>query len=258
MPSHSSEEIERGVARRVYRVSIPAESVSVRVAERLKAIGKTVRLPGFRPGKIPDAVLQQRYGAKYRAEAIERLGAEAADEARARGELAARLELIGESADGVEFRLEVTHLAELADLDFGAIEIERLSAPQSMLDSVGATPELLDNHCRQAVLDYLDGAYRFPLAPQLIEREYALIRLAAEEALESDSTTGAERAAIKAQLGSIAERRVRLGAVVVEMARRYEIASSEEKLIQFILSKARVTDREATIEELRELADAAG
>jgi FKBP-type peptidyl-prolyl cis-trans isomerase (trigger factor) len=258
MPSNSSEEIERGTARRVYLVSVPGESVSARVSERLKAIGKTVKLPGFRPGKIPEAVLQQRYGAKARAEAIQGLAAESADEVRARGELAARLELSADLPDRVEFRLEVTHLAELADLDFGAIEIERLSAPQSMLDSVGATKELLDNHCRQMVLDYLDGAYRFPLAPQLIAREYALIRLAAEEALESDSTTGAERAAIKAQLGAIAERRVRLGAVVVEMARRYELVPSEDGLIEFILSKARVTDREASAEELRELADAAG
>jgi FKBP-type peptidyl-prolyl cis-trans isomerase (trigger factor) len=276
--------MERATARCVYRVSISGETVSARVAERLNQIGKTVRLPGFRPGKIPEAVLQQRYGAKARAEAIQALGAQAADQALARGELAASLELSGDRADGVEFRLEVTCLAELADIDFAAIEIERLSASRSELDRLGLTTEsaekLFDDHRRRKVLDSLDKAYRFPIAPQLIAREHALIRRAAEEALAADSTTPAEREAIEAELGAIAERRVRLGAVVAEMARRHEIRLPEEeilreqrngeapaltwdrlredKLIRLVMSKARVTDREATAEELRELVDAAG
>jgi FKBP-type peptidyl-prolyl cis-trans isomerase (trigger factor) len=289
-PSNASEdcflpeEVERARARRVYRVSISGESVSARVAERLNQIGKTVRLPGFRPGKIPEAVLQQRYGAKARSEAIQALGAHAADQAHARGELAASLELMLDQADSVEFRLEVTHLAELADIDFAAIEIERLSASRSDLDRLGLTTEtaskLFDDHCRRMVLDSLDKAYRFPIAPQLIAREHALIRRAADEALAADSTTLAEREAIESELGAIAERRVRLGAVVAEMARRHEIRLAEDeilcerrggeapaqtwdrlredKLIRLVMSKARVTDREATAEELRELADAAG
>lgn len=276
--------MERGIARRVHRVSVSGENVAARAAERLNKIGKTVRLPGFRPGKIPAAVLEQRYGAKARAEAIQGLGAEAADTVLGRGELAASLELREDKPDGVEFRLEVTHLAELAEIDFAAIEIERLAAPRSALEPLGLTMEsakkLLDDHCRQQVLDYLDNAYRFPVAPQLIAREHALIRRAAQEALAADSTSQAERDALEAELGTIAERRVRLGAVAAEMARRYEIVPTaeeiqserlggeapaqtrdrlrEDKLMRLILSKARVTEREATAAELRELAAAAG
>ncbi len=278
------EEIERGVARRVYRVSIPGEHVASRVSNRLNEIGKTVRLPGFRPGKIPVAVLEQRYGAKARAEAIRRLGAEAADQVLARGELAASLELNEDTPERVEFRLAVTHLAELAPLDFGVIELERLMAPLSTLGSVGLTREaaekLLENRLRQKVLDYLDEVYRFPISPQLIAREHALIRRAAEEAQASDSTTLAEREAMEAELGAIAERRVRLGAVVAEMARRFKMVPAEEelqrerlsgeelaqtwdrlredKVIRLVIESARVTEREATVEELRELALAAG
>jgi FKBP-type peptidyl-prolyl cis-trans isomerase (trigger factor) len=278
------EETERGAARRVYRARVSGENVSARTAERLKEIGSTVRLPGFRPGKIPAPVIEQRYGAKARAEAIQRLGAEAADKVLAIGELAASLELSVDTAEAVEFRLAVTHLAELAPLDFAAIEIERLSAPQSALGSLGLTTEtagkLLDSRLRQHVLDYLDKAYRFPVAPQLVAREYALIRREADEALVSDSTTLAEREAIEAELGAIAERRVRLGAVVVEMVRRYEIVPLEEelqrerrggeplaqtwdrlredKLIRLVVSRAHVIDRQATVAEMRELAEAAG
>jgi FKBP-type peptidyl-prolyl cis-trans isomerase (trigger factor) len=277
------EETERGAARRVYRVRVSGENVSARVAERLKEIGKTVRLPGFRQGKIPAAVLEQRYGAKARAEAIQRLGAEAADKVLARGELAASLELSVDNTEAVEFRLAVTHLAELAAIDFAAIEIERLSAPQSALGLLGLTREsadkLVDHHLRQQVLDRLNQAYQFPVAPQLVALEHARIRPAAEEALAAASTTLAEREAIEAELGAIAERRVRLGAVVIEMTRRYEIVPAEEelqrersggeplaqtrdrlredKLIRLVVSRAHVIDREATAEELCELAEAA-
>jgi FKBP-type peptidyl-prolyl cis-trans isomerase (trigger factor) len=277
------EETDRSPARRVYRVRVSGSQVSARAAERLNEIGKSVRLPGFRPGRIPWAVLEQRYGVKARAEAIQRLGAEAADSVLARGELAASLELSADTAETVEFRLVATHLAELAPLDFAAIEIERLSVPQSALHLPGMTAEsadrLLENRLRQRVLDTLDKAYHFPLAPQLVAREQALIRRAADEALASASTTLAEREAMEAELAAIAERRVRLGAVVAEMARRYEILPVEEelqrerypgeppaqtwdrlredKLIRLIVSRARVIDREATAEELRELVEVA-
>lgn len=170
-------------------------------------------------------------------------------------------------------------LAELAPLDFAAVELERLSAPQSALGLLGLTAEsaanLLDHHLRQQVLDYLDTAYRFPVAPQLAAREHAVIRRAADEALASAPTTLADREAIEAELSAIAERRVRLGAVIVEMTRRYEIVPLEEellrerrhreplaqtwdrlredKLIGLVVSRAHVIDRQATVEELREL-----
>jgi FKBP-type peptidyl-prolyl cis-trans isomerase (trigger factor) len=260
-------EAERGPARRVYRAIVSSDHLSARIADRLTEIGRTVRLPGFRPGKIPAGVLRDRYGAKARAEVIQRLRAEAADKVLARRELASSLELVADRADTVEFRVAVTHLADLPELDFEAIEIERLSGPPS-------EAQLLDDHLRQSVLDVLDKTYQFPIAPQLIAREHALIRRAAEEALAAGSVTEA----MDAELRSIAERRVRLGAVVVEMAQRLGILPVEEelhrehrgaetlaqtwdrlredKLIGLILSKAKIIDREATAEELRELTEA--
>lgn len=260
-------EAERGPARRVYRAIVSNDHLSARIAESLTEIGRTVRLPGFRPGKIPPGVLRDRYGAKARVDALQRLGAEAADKVLARRELASSLELVADTPDTVEFRLAVTHLAELPPLDFEAMEIERLSGPPS-------EAQLLDDHLRHSVLDVLDKTYRFSIAPQLIAREHALIRRAVEETLPAGSVTEA----MDTQLRAIAERRVRLGAVVVEMAQRHEILPveeelhrkhrgaetlaqtwdrlREEKLIRLIVSKAKIIDREATPEELRELTEA--
>jgi trigger factor len=51
-------------------VSIPAEKINTSVAEKLKEIAKQVKIKGFRPGKVPKNILQQRYGSHARQEAL--------------------------------------------------------------------------------------------------------------------------------------------------------------------------------------------
>lgn len=279
------EEIGREPGRRVYRVTIAAEHVAKLTAEKLAQIAQTVKLPGFRPGRIPPAVLTARYFAKARNEVVQKLAGEAIDQMLHRGEPASSLELDDASDDGpLRFRMTVNDLAELPAIDFAALKLERLTAPAAGLTSLGlnqeSAGELLANDLRRRVLDQLDAAYRFPLAPSLVAHEYARISQAAEEALAAGPATKAEREAIAADLHRIAERRVRLGAVVAEMARRFEIRPTEDeigsqrltgetphqtrdrlredRLIGLILSRAQVSGRTATAEELRALADAAG
>ena len=43
-------------------VGVPAERVDSEVDTRLKKAAKNVRLPGFRPGKVPMKVMKQRFG----------------------------------------------------------------------------------------------------------------------------------------------------------------------------------------------------
>jgi trigger factor len=44
-------------------VQVPAERIEKEVDRRLKSLSKRVRIDGFRPGKVPLKVVQQRYGA---------------------------------------------------------------------------------------------------------------------------------------------------------------------------------------------------
>lgn len=62
-----SVETTQGLERRL-TISVPAESVDVEVKNRLRQIGKTQRINGFRPGKVPPTVLQKRYGQSVRQE----------------------------------------------------------------------------------------------------------------------------------------------------------------------------------------------
>ena len=51
-------------------VGVPAERVDVEVNNRLQKASQNVRLPGFRPGKVPMKVMRQRFGAGIRQEVL--------------------------------------------------------------------------------------------------------------------------------------------------------------------------------------------
>jgi trigger factor len=48
--------------KRAFTVVVPAASLAEKREKRLKELGADMRLPGFRPGKVPAAVVKQRYG----------------------------------------------------------------------------------------------------------------------------------------------------------------------------------------------------
>ncbi len=58
-----------GLERRM-TVQIPSERVSEAVEKKLRDLSKTVRIDGFRPGKVPLKVVQQKFGGQVRQEVI--------------------------------------------------------------------------------------------------------------------------------------------------------------------------------------------
>ena len=59
--------------KRKFDVVITASSIEEKVNNRLSEVGQQVRLPGFRPGKVPMSLLQKRFGQAVRGEVLERL-----------------------------------------------------------------------------------------------------------------------------------------------------------------------------------------
>jgi len=64
-----SVEITSGLGRRL-TIGVPAARVEAEVSARLEKAAKTVRLKGFRQGKVPMKVVQQRFGAGVRQEVL--------------------------------------------------------------------------------------------------------------------------------------------------------------------------------------------
>ena len=59
-----------GALERRMEVQVPAERVEKAVDERLQRMSRTVRLKGFRPGKVPVKVVRQQFGQQVRQEVL--------------------------------------------------------------------------------------------------------------------------------------------------------------------------------------------
>ncbi len=59
-----------GALERSMRVVLPIEPIEEQVNSRLQSVGRTAKIKGFRPGKVPAKVVKQRYGKKVREEVL--------------------------------------------------------------------------------------------------------------------------------------------------------------------------------------------
>ena len=54
-----------------FKVVVPAGQIEERLEAKLVEIAKTVKIPGFRPGKVPQKLIRQKYGQSVFGEIIE-------------------------------------------------------------------------------------------------------------------------------------------------------------------------------------------
>lgn len=59
-----------GTLERRVSMSLPVQEIERRVEERLKQLARSVRMPGFRPGKVPMKIVVQQYGPQVRSEVL--------------------------------------------------------------------------------------------------------------------------------------------------------------------------------------------
>ena len=59
-----------GTLERRMRVELPIAPIEEQVDSRLKTVGRTAKIKGFRPGKVPPNVVRQRYGQQVREEVL--------------------------------------------------------------------------------------------------------------------------------------------------------------------------------------------
>src|SRR5688572_31074621 len=55
-------ELEHEGLKRAYTLTIPAKDIDARVEGEVKRIAPTVRMPGFRPGKVPPNLIRKMHG----------------------------------------------------------------------------------------------------------------------------------------------------------------------------------------------------
>ena len=59
-----------GTLERRLSMSVPVQDVDRQVDDRLKQMARNVKMPGFRPGKVPLKMVVQQYGPQIRSEVL--------------------------------------------------------------------------------------------------------------------------------------------------------------------------------------------
>ena len=127
-----SVETTSGLGRRM-TVQIPADQIDQQVESKLQQLAQTVRLDGFRPGKVPLSVVKKRYGRQVRQEAAGELIASSYEEALQQENLKPAGEPSIEQTKN-EAGVELEYVAvfevypEIEQPDLDDIAIERMSA----------------------------------------------------------------------------------------------------------------------------------
>ncbi len=122
--------------KRGFTVILPADQIEGKRAERLAQLGRTLRLPGFRPGKVPAQVVRQRYGSAVTQEVVEESVEGATRELlserglRAAGQPRVDMGQVEEQKD-LEFKVEVELLPDIQLPDFSQLHLTRLKATAS-------------------------------------------------------------------------------------------------------------------------------
>ncbi|MCB5184452.1 trigger factor [Methylobacillus gramineus] len=112
-------------------VSVPVQSLEEEVAQRINRMARTVKLPGFRPGKVPLGMVRQQYGAQVRNEvlsdAVERSFNDAVEQNKLRVAGYPNIEHkpYAEADDKIEYIATFEVFPEVAIADLSKIKIER-------------------------------------------------------------------------------------------------------------------------------------
>ncbi|PHI95374.1 trigger factor [Parasaccharibacter apium] len=120
--------------KRSFTVVVPAADLQGRCEARLAEVSRDVKLPGFRPGKVPASVVKQRFGESVQAEVAEKLVQESVrklleDEA-IRPAMQPQVDVVSTGTDGkdLEFKIEMEVLPEITIPDVSGTKLTRYSA----------------------------------------------------------------------------------------------------------------------------------
>lgn len=126
--------------RRGFAVVVPADELRGRREKRLRELGRDMRIPGFRPGKVPMSIIRQRYGSAVQAEVLEQSLNDATEkllgERNLRPAGQPKVALTDEGAalreeSDLAFTVELELLPEIVQPDLRALSLTRLKATPS-------------------------------------------------------------------------------------------------------------------------------
>ncbi|WP_434030970.1 trigger factor [[Pseudomonas] boreopolis] len=123
--------------------TLPEDRLQSHVGGRLGEIARTARIKGFRPGKVPAKVIEQRFGQQVRAEALDGLLRETFDSVVREHDLriagAPRIDRAGEGE--LDFVATVELVPDFGDIDVAKLNVIRHTAEVTEAD----IDQMIDN-----------------------------------------------------------------------------------------------------------------
>lgn len=144
--------------KREFKIVVPAAQLADRTETRLREVGQTVSIPGFRPGKVPMPLLRKKYGASVMSEVLDAAINDGTSQAitanNLRPAMQPKIEIVSFS-DGadLEFKVELEILPEITPIDFGSVALERpkVDVPDAEIDQ--ALKRIAERNERSEPLD---------------------------------------------------------------------------------------------------------
>ncbi len=126
-------ETENEGLKRAFMLTIPAEDIEARVEQEVKRIAPQVRMPGFRPGKVPPNLIRKMHGESLRGDALQGAVQEGVQqlltEQKIRPALQPQVELNEgyEPGKDAEVRVSLEALPDVPSPAIDNLELERLT-----------------------------------------------------------------------------------------------------------------------------------
>jgi len=136
-----TETLNQGL-KREYKIAVPAAALREKVDGKLHELSHKLKIPGFRPGKVPMTLLKQRYEQSVMGEVLNESVQEGSQKLLTEHNLRPagqpKVELVGEFKDGsdLEFSVAMEVIPEVTPMDFTTISLERVGVevPETEVD----------------------------------------------------------------------------------------------------------------------------
>lgn len=144
-------ELKKDGLKHEMEVTLTAADIDTRVEGRLKEVAKSIRLPGFRPGKAPMKIMKQKYGKAVMGEVLEiavnESTAKALQERKLKPAMQPKVEVksFDEGKDLV-FTMAVEVLPEFKIKDFKGMKLKKLVAKPTDKDINDAMEKIAANN----------------------------------------------------------------------------------------------------------------
>jgi trigger factor len=135
--------------KREFTIVVEASEIEAKVDARIAELAKTANMQGFRPGKVPQSLLRQRYGDSVMGEVLEEAVNNGTTQALTDNDLRPALQPkvdVKEFDKGkdLEYTVEVEILPTIEPTDFSKIKLERMKAEPAKSEVEDAIKRLAD------------------------------------------------------------------------------------------------------------------